>query len=113
MLSGDTGAHGLTEHEAARLLAEREPYIATTSRSYTSIVRANVFTVFNLILAVAGAATLAFGAVMWLAAARPWFTAGTRRNRAPGRTGLVTTCYLRFAPLSGEGSAEGLRRGGR
>ena len=31
------------------------------SRSYASIVRANVFTVFNLILAVAGAATLAFG----------------------------------------------------
>jgi magnesium-transporting ATPase (P-type) len=33
----------------------------TTSRSYSSIVRANVFTVFNLILAVAGVATLAFG----------------------------------------------------
>ncbi len=32
-----------------------------TSRSYASIVRANVFTVFNVILAVAGAATLAFG----------------------------------------------------
>ncbi len=31
------------------------------SRSYASIVRANVFTVFNLILAVAGVATLAFG----------------------------------------------------
>ena len=34
---------------------------ATTSRSYASIVRANVFTVFNLILAVAGGMTLAFG----------------------------------------------------
>ena len=52
---------GLTEDEAARLLAEREPYVQTTSRSYASIVRANVFTVFNLILAVAGAATLVFG----------------------------------------------------
>ena len=54
-------AHGLTEGEAVRLLAEREPYVPTTSRSYASIVRANVFTVFNLILAVAGAATLVFG----------------------------------------------------
>ena len=57
----DHSARGLTEGEAARLLAAREPYIPTTSRSYASIVRANVFTVFNLILAVAGAATLAFG----------------------------------------------------
>src|SRR5665213_2525745 len=32
-----------------------------SSRSYASIVRANVFTVFNLILAVAGAMTLVFG----------------------------------------------------
>src|SRR4029077_10893914 len=31
------------------------------SRSYASIVRANVFTIFNLILAVAGAVTIAFG----------------------------------------------------
>jgi cation-transporting P-type ATPase E len=53
---------GLTEAEAARRLAEREPYEPTTSRSYASIVRANVLTVFNLILALAGAATLAFGA---------------------------------------------------
>ncbi len=34
---------------------------ARSSRSYASIVRANVFTVFNLILAVAGGMTLAFG----------------------------------------------------
>ena len=55
-------ARGLTEAEAARLLAERgRPKPPGTSRSYASIVRANVFTVFNLILAVAGAATLAFG----------------------------------------------------
>jgi P-type E1-E2 ATPase len=53
---------GLSEVEAARRLAERgAPPRPATSRSYASIVRANVFTVFNLILAVAGAATLAFG----------------------------------------------------
>jgi cation-transporting ATPase E/undecaprenyl-diphosphatase len=53
---------GLSDEEAARLLAERgRPPRQRTSRSYASIVRANVFTVFNLILAVAGAATLAFG----------------------------------------------------
>lgn len=57
----ELAARGLTENEAARRLREREPYVERTSRSYTSIVRANVFTVFNLILAVAGAATLAFG----------------------------------------------------
>jgi len=43
-------------------LEEREPFEApASSRSYTSIVRANVFTVFNLILLVFGALTLAFG----------------------------------------------------
>jgi P-type E1-E2 ATPase len=52
---------GLSEQEAAWRLAERTPYAPASSRSYASIVRANVFTVFNLILAVAGAATLAFG----------------------------------------------------
>jgi cation-transporting P-type ATPase E len=53
---------GLSEEEAARRLAERgSAPRRRTSRSYASIVRANVFTVFNLILAVAGAATLAFG----------------------------------------------------
>ncbi len=57
-------AGGLSSEEAGRLLAERgraEP--RRSSRSYASIVRANVFTVFNLILAVAGALTLAFGDV--------------------------------------------------
>jgi len=53
---------GLSESEAAQRLAARgRPAKTRTSRSYASIVRANVFTVFNLILAVAGAATLAFG----------------------------------------------------
>src|SRR5438105_4924518 len=53
---------GLTEAEAARRLATRGPQRGlATSRSYASIVRANVFTIFNLILAVAGAVTIAFG----------------------------------------------------
>jgi cation-transporting ATPase E len=49
--------------EAQRLLAKRglvEP--PASSRSNASIVRANVFTVFNMILLVAGLVTLAFGA---------------------------------------------------
>ena len=53
---------GLTEAEAARRLQARGAAAeAATSRSYASIVRANVFTIFNLILAVAGAVTIAFG----------------------------------------------------
>jgi P-type E1-E2 ATPase len=53
---------GLSEAEAARLLAERGPTEPpTTSRSLASIVRANVFTVFNLILVAAGVLTFAFG----------------------------------------------------
>jgi P-type E1-E2 ATPase len=55
-------AAGLTEAEAAGRLRKRGPAPTQgTSRSYASIVRANVFTIFNLILAVAGAMTLAFG----------------------------------------------------
>jgi len=54
---------GLSSVEAARLLAARgEIRAAPTSRSYASIVRANVLTVFNLVLAVFGGLTLAFGA---------------------------------------------------
>jgi P-type E1-E2 ATPase len=53
---------GLSEAEAARLLAQRGPVEPTrTSRSLASIVRANVFTVFNLILVAAGVLTFAFG----------------------------------------------------
>ncbi|HET7353317.1 MAG TPA: HAD-IC family P-type ATPase [Gaiellaceae bacterium] len=53
---------GLSSAEASRRLAASAPRSASrSSRSYASIVRANVFTVFNLILGVAGAATLAFG----------------------------------------------------
>src|SRR6478609_1588130 len=54
--------NGLTEAEAThRLTLRGRAPEQRTSRSYASIVRANVFTVFNLILALAGAATLAFG----------------------------------------------------
>ena len=52
---------GLTEAEAQRRLAERgEVEPPATSRSYKSIVRANVFTVFNVILVAFGVLTLAF-----------------------------------------------------
>ncbi len=54
--------YGLSEAEAGRLLAARGPFAPpATSRSLKSIVRANVFTFFNLILAVFGALTLWFG----------------------------------------------------
>ena len=53
---------GLSETEAARRLAEvGPPRSPGTSRSYASIVRANVLTVFNLILAGFGIVTLIFG----------------------------------------------------
>jgi P-type E1-E2 ATPase len=53
---------GLSERDAAERLARRGPLPPVqTSRSYGSIVRANVLTVFNLILAVFGALTLVFG----------------------------------------------------
>ena len=53
---------GLTEAEAAaRLAAAPPPARNRSSRSYASIVRANVFTVFNAILLAFGLLTLAFG----------------------------------------------------
>ncbi|HYM46271.1 MAG TPA: HAD-IC family P-type ATPase [Solirubrobacteraceae bacterium] len=53
---------GLSEQEAARRLAARgRPQRERSSRSYASIVRANVLTVFNTILAAFGAVTLIFG----------------------------------------------------
>ncbi|MGE5691299.1 MAG: HAD-IC family P-type ATPase [Pseudomonadota bacterium] len=56
-------ATGLTEAEAQRRLAARGPSApAASSRSTASIVRANVFTVFNAILVAMGVLTLAFGA---------------------------------------------------
>jgi magnesium-transporting ATPase (P-type) len=55
-------AHGLTEAEAAKRRSQLGPAPEEPrGRSYKSIVRANVLTVFNLILAVAGGLTLAFG----------------------------------------------------
>ncbi len=56
-------AAGLTQQEAERKLAARPPAVAESSRSYKSIVVANVFTVFNLILLAAGVLTLSFGDV--------------------------------------------------
>ncbi|MGH2835117.1 MAG: HAD-IC family P-type ATPase [Solirubrobacteraceae bacterium] len=54
--------NGLSESEAAaRLATAGSPRKPPSSRSYSSIVRANALTVFNLILAVFGAVTLAFG----------------------------------------------------
>jgi cation-transporting P-type ATPase E len=53
---------GLSEQDAARrsaALGRSEP--RNTTRSYASIVRANVLTVFNLILAAFGGVTLIFG----------------------------------------------------
>lgn len=53
---------GLMESEAARRLAEAgPPPKQRTSRSYLSIAIANTFTVFNLILAGFGLATIVFG----------------------------------------------------
>jgi cation-transporting P-type ATPase E len=53
---------GLTQVEAQRRLRERgSAPRARSSRSYGSIFVANTFTVFNLILALFGAATLIFG----------------------------------------------------
>jgi cation-transporting P-type ATPase E len=59
--TGPAAGSGLTEIEARRRLEARgELPPPATSRSYASIVRANTLTVFNLILAVFGALTLAF-----------------------------------------------------
>ena len=53
---------GLTEVEARRRLGSRSgPAKEQSSRSYASIVRANVFTIFNLILVVFGVLVIAFG----------------------------------------------------
>ena len=53
---------GLSEAEAQRLIEARGPVEPpATSRSLASIVRANVFTVFNLILVSFGVLTFAFG----------------------------------------------------
>jgi cation-transporting ATPase E len=57
-----TSSPGLTEAEAERRLREAgPPHEQRTSRSYLSIAIANTFTVFNLILAGFGIATIVFG----------------------------------------------------
>ncbi len=59
---GPAALTGLGEDEVARRLSERPRSSGRhTSRSYVSIVRANVFTVFNAILASFGVVTLIFG----------------------------------------------------
>jgi len=52
---------GLSNEEAARRRAAQGDRKNASTRSYASIVRANVFTVFNVILAGFGTLTLAFG----------------------------------------------------
>ncbi|MDO8209307.1 HAD-IC family P-type ATPase [Conexibacter sp. CPCC 206217] len=57
-----TPQSGLTEAEAQRRLQQRGPLPEqATSRSYRSIVIANTFTIFNLILLVFGLLTIFFG----------------------------------------------------
>ncbi|MBS1843492.1 MAG: HAD-IC family P-type ATPase [Actinobacteria bacterium] len=57
-----TSPPGLTEAEAERRLKDAgPPHEQRTSRSYLSIAIANTFTVFNLILAGFGIATIVFG----------------------------------------------------
>lgn len=59
---GVTSVLGLSETEAERRLQNRGPIgHPPTSRSYVSIVRANVFSVSNLVLAVFGVVALTFG----------------------------------------------------
>lgn len=61
-LPGAVPPVGLSEAEAARRLEQRGPLEPpATSRSLASIVRANVFTIFNLILVAAGVLTFVFG----------------------------------------------------
>jgi cation-transporting ATPase E len=62
VLAGVEALTGLSGSEAARRLAARgRSQRSGPSRSYSSIVRANVLTVFNVILAAFGAVTLVFG----------------------------------------------------
>jgi len=62
MATATSTSTGLTETEAARRLEEAgPPHEQRTSRSYLSIAIANTFTVFNLILAGFGIATIVFG----------------------------------------------------
>ncbi len=59
----DTGAAGLTsrEAEARRRRGEGNVAVSASSRSYARILRTNVFSFFNILLFVIGAALLALG----------------------------------------------------
>src|ERR1039458_6284766 len=60
-VSGPSGRSGRSEAGAAGRLAQRgRSSSSDSSRSYASIVRANVLTVFNLILAAFGIVALVF-----------------------------------------------------
>lgn len=62
LVEAGVGGSGLTEAEAVRRQDARPPVQRpVSSRSYPTIVRANVLTVFNLILLVFGGVTLAVG----------------------------------------------------
>jgi P-type E1-E2 ATPase len=60
-VASDAAVSGLSDQEAARRLQGRASRQQRSSRSYASIVRANVLTIFNLILVGFGALTLFFG----------------------------------------------------
>ncbi len=60
-MNGRNDLIGISEEEAARRRSGRAKAHRGSSRSYASIVRANVLTVFNVILAAFGAVTLIFG----------------------------------------------------
>lgn len=62
-LRAETGPEGLTqrEAEARRRRGEGNVSVIKSSRSYTTILRTNVFSFFNVILFVIGAALLALG----------------------------------------------------
>jgi cation-transporting ATPase E len=96
-------ASGLTEEEAARRLAQAPSAPARrSSRSYLSIVRANVFTVFNLIIGAFGVLTLVFGDVedaLFLAVITANATIGivqeTRAKRQLDRLASLVAPYAR------------------
>ena len=93
---GGAALVGLTEAEAQRrLLAASRPQPQGSSRSYASIVRANVLTVFNLILAGFGAVTLIFGDArdaLFSASSSPTPGSGSRRRCVPSARSTGSLC---------------------
>ena len=100
-------ATGLTEGEAAERLARRGPLPPVqTSRSYGSIVRANVFTIFNLILVVFGtvrsgrSVSVAYAVGGYITAAY-WFTSSTSfANPAVTVARMFSDTFAGIAPAS-------------